>query len=80
MDDLKRGCFSVSRPNSGSHLMAYVLASQHGWDPQTLRFETKGSFQNLRDSVNDGSSDAFMWEIFTTKPFHDSGEVRMPIL
>eukprot|EP00696_Hemimastix_kukwesjijk_P011466 gnl/Hemi2/243_TR64_c0_g1_i1.p1 gnl/Hemi2/243_TR64_c0_g1~~gnl/Hemi2/243_TR64_c0_g1_i1.p1 ORF type:complete len:508 (-),score=126.05 gnl/Hemi2/243_TR64_c0_g1_i1:19-1362(-) len=30
----------------------------------------------MRQSVNDGSSDAFMWETFTTKPFHDSGEVK----
>ena len=27
----------------------------------------------LRASVNDGSTDAFMWETFMTKPYHDSG-------
>ena len=40
-----------------------------------LNFEIKGNFQQLRDGVNDGSTDAFMWETFTTKPYHDSGEV-----
>ena len=30
----------------------------------------------LVDSVNDGSTSAFMWEWFTTKPYVDSGEVR----
>ena len=28
------------------------------------------------DSVNDGTTSAFMWEWFTTKPYVDSGEVR----
>ena len=32
--------------------------------------------RGLIDSVNDGSTSAFMWEWFTTKPFVDSGEVR----
>jgi hypothetical protein len=27
----------------------------------------------LRDGVNDNSTAAFLWETFTTKPFHDSG-------
>jgi len=30
----------------------------------------------LVTSVNDGSTSAFMWEWFTTKPWLDSGEVR----
>jgi len=32
--------------------------------------------RGLIDSVNDGSTSAFMWEWFTTKPFADAGEVR----
>jgi hypothetical protein len=32
--------------------------------------------KGLIDSVNDGSTSAFMWEWFTTKPWLDSGEVR----
>jgi len=30
----------------------------------------------LINSVNNGSTSAFMWEWFTTKPFVDAGEVR----
>jgi hypothetical protein len=30
----------------------------------------------LVNSVNDGSTSAFMWEWFTTKPWKDRGEVR----
>ena len=32
--------------------------------------------RGLVNSVNDGSTSAFMWEWFTTKPWLDSGEVR----
>ena len=74
--DLRGKTFAVSRLGSGSHLMACVLALNHGWDPRTdVRFKVVGKFAALRDSVNAGEADCFMWETFTTKPFHDSGEV-----
>lgn len=72
--DLENGTIGVSRMTSGSHLMATVLASQRGWSVPGLKFLVKGNFQNLRDGVNDGSADAFLWETFTSKPYHDSGE------
>eukprot|EP00035_Acanthoeca_spectabilis_P020720 m.434320 g.434320 ORF g.434320 m.434320 type:complete len:603 (+) comp17696_c0_seq1:64-1872(+) len=73
--DLEGGKFGVSRLTSGSHLMATVLASERGWSPAQLEFPIHGGIQGLLDGVNDGSSDAFLWETFTTKPYHDSGEV-----
>lgn len=77
LTDLQGSAFGISRYTSGSHLMAYVLAMQQGWDPQSdVKFGVEGNFKNLRDSVNLGRTDAFMWETFTTKPYHDSGEVR----
>eukprot|EP00052_Salpingoeca_macrocollata_P014618 m.115173 g.115173 ORF g.115173 m.115173 type:complete len:659 (-) comp19381_c0_seq4:28-2004(-) len=76
-DDLAAGkTFAISRYGSGSHLMALVLATQRGWTEQPPQFKVVGNFQQLRDSVNSGDTDCFMWEHFTTKPFHDSGEVR----
>lgn len=36
----------------------------------------KNDIRGLIDSVNDGSTSAFMWEWFTTKPFVDAGHVR----
>ena len=75
--DLKGGTFGISRFTSGSHMMAYLLAAERGWDPQTdIDFAVKGDFTSLRNGVNDGTTSAFMWETFTTKPFHDSGEVK----
>ncbi|KKY15887.1 putative alphaglucosidase [Phaeomoniella chlamydospora] len=69
----------VSRIGSGSHVMANVLAQQHGWDPKGLEFIKCGPFADLRTAVNvqpdlnhtstkDGA-DFFMWEHFTTKPY-----------
>jgi hypothetical protein len=39
-------------------------------------FTVNNDIQGLIDSVNDGSSSAFMWEWFTTKPYADAGECR----
>jgi len=38
--------------------------------------EVNNDIRGLIDSVNDGSTSAFMWEWFTTKPFVDGGEAR----
>lgn len=32
--------------------------------------------RGLIDSVNDGTTSAFMWEWFTTKPYADAGDCR----
>lgn len=76
--ELKNETFAISRFTSGSHLMTNVMASQRGWDVPKLKFEVTGNFTNLRNAVNDPNNpcSAFMWETFTTKPFHDSGEIR----
>eukprot|EP00049_Salpingoeca_infusionum_P016156 m.326818 g.326818 ORF g.326818 m.326818 type:complete len:605 (-) comp16022_c1_seq18:6653-8467(-) len=76
-EDLRGGTFAISRPGSGSNLMAYVLAMERGWNPETdVKFETKGNITQLCEGVNDLSTDAFLWETFTTKPYHDDGTVR----
>ncbi|KAF9904564.1 hypothetical protein BX616_001252 [Lobosporangium transversale] len=85
---LRDGVIGISRLGSGSHIIPYVLAEQEGWLLQSSQanesktqppfdFKVLNTFQQMRDSVNDGSSDAFLWERFTTKPYHDSNEVRM---
>ena len=55
--------FGVSRLTSGSHLMAFVLAQQRGWDTTAdVRFTVEGTFSALRESVRAGRTAAFMWE------------------
>ncbi|EGD82486.1 hypothetical protein PTSG_03135 [Salpingoeca rosetta] len=76
VEDLRKGKFGVSRIGSGSQLMAYVLAIQRGWNPEEISFEVKGDINQLCTGVDDLSTDAFLWETFTTKPYHDAGTVR----
>jgi len=56
--------------------MAYVMALQQRWPTSELKFQVNNDIQGLINSVNDGTTSAFMWEWFTTKPFSDAGECR----
>ncbi|KAH8117882.1 periplasmic binding protein-like II [Phellopilus nigrolimitatus] len=76
IQELKGTTIGISRPGSGSQTMASVMALQQGWDPEAIDFKVNNDIRGLIDSVNDGSTSAFMWEWFTTKPFRDNGEVR----
>jgi ABC-type nitrate/sulfonate/bicarbonate transport system substrate-binding protein len=77
---LKGGKMGVSRVGSGSYVMGYVLADQEGWLGSTAQapFEVVPlqTFAKLRDGVNDGTADFFMWEHFTSKKYYDSGEIK----
>jgi hypothetical protein len=85
VQDLKGKRVGVSRIGSGSYVMSYVLADQHGWlesgkDP--FGIVVAGDFAALRASVNlapkeEGKeSEFFMWEHFTTKKYWDDGEIK----
>jgi len=81
--DLKGTTLGISRPGSGSQTMAGVMALQNSWaNPSSgpiaehLSFKVNNDIHGLIASVNDGSTSAFMWEWFTTKPWQDRGEVR----
>jgi hypothetical protein len=56
--------------------MAYVMALQQGWSTTDIKFKVNNDIHGLIDSVNDGSTSAFMWEHFTTKPWVDAGKAR----
>jgi len=73
---LKDTKIGISRLGSGSQTMTYVMAQQQGWPTDNLEFQVNNTIQGLMDSVNAGTTSAFMWEWFTTKPWVDSGEVR----
>ncbi|KZT22058.1 periplasmic binding protein-like II [Neolentinus lepideus HHB14362 ss-1] len=76
ISDLKGTPIGISRPGSGSQTMASVMALQQGWPTDELEFKVNNDIHGLVNSVNDGSTGAFMWEWFTTKPWLDRGEVR----
>lgn len=80
VDFLKGGKIGVSRIGSGSYVMGFVLADQHGWlTPGSQPYSDNvvlNNFENLRNAVNSGAADFFMWEHFTSKKYYDSGEIR----
>jgi sulfonate transport system substrate-binding protein len=69
--------YAISRPGSGSHLMAYVDAKSRGWDTADLKFETINNLDGARKALTEGEADIFLWEKFTTKPYVDNGEFRI---
>ena len=74
--DLAGRPVAVSRPGSGSHLMAAVLAAQQGWpwDPDLM--VPVGGIDALRAALADGSAAWFLWDRFMTSPYVDRGELR----
>jgi len=80
VSELKGKRVGVSRIGSGSYVMSYVVADNHGWlSSSKSPFEVVplGDFKALRDGVNEGDkADFFMWEHFTTKKFYDNGELK----
>ncbi|KAF2111283.1 hypothetical protein BDV96DRAFT_499792 [Lophiotrema nucula] len=79
--DLRGKKVGVSRIGSGSYVMSYVLADQQAWlDPNAadplFPVEPLNTFLNLREGVNNGTADFFMWEHFTSKRYYDNGEIK----
>lgn len=77
VEDLKGKRCAISRYGSGSHLMAYINAENHGWDLDTdLQFEVVQDIDGAVKALSNGHADYFMWEKFMTKPIVDSGVFR----
>lgn len=62
--------------------MGFVLAENLGWlnnkNSGEAPFPTVPlqTFEKLREAVNDGRADFFMWEHFTSKRYYDKGEIK----
>ncbi|WP_289659810.1 substrate-binding domain-containing protein [Flavobacterium panacagri] len=76
LKDLKNKKAAISRVGSGSQLMAYVNASEQGWQPDDLEFEIVNTIDGAVDALNNQKADYFMWERFMTKPLVDQGIFR----
>ncbi|KAI9352689.1 hypothetical protein BDR26DRAFT_849695 [Obelidium mucronatum] len=71
----------ISRFGSGSHLIPFVipsasLAASAASDSQ-FSFVQQNDIVGLRNGISEGTSDAFLWERFTTKKYVDSGELAV---
>jgi ABC-type nitrate/sulfonate/bicarbonate transport system substrate-binding protein len=76
LSDLENKKVAISRLGSGSQLMAYVNASNQGWNTENLQFEIVNTIDGAVESLTKGESDYFMWEHFMTKPLVDKGILR----
>lgn len=74
--DVKNGTFAISRYGSGSHLMAYVMADQHGWNLDELKFNVIGDVYGGLWALENNEAQAFLWEKYTTFPFVEQGKCR----
>ncbi len=79
--DLKGKTVGVSRIGSGSHVMSFVLADREGWldagvGGPPFAVKPLDTFARLREGVNSGAADFFLWEHFTSKRYHDNGAIK----
>lgn len=65
--------FAISRPKSGSHLMAYLYAQQFGISLSDEQFVIVNNMPGAAVAMAEGRADLFLWEKFTTKPLVDNG-------
>jgi hypothetical protein len=75
--ELKKHDFLISRLGSGSYLMAFVLAQRENWKTQDLEFKIVGNLPGALEHMNPTHPEIFLWEKFTTKPWVDSGEMKL---
>jgi len=76
VNQLAASPFLISRYGSGSHLMAFLLARQHQWEPKKLQFNVIDNLEGARTAFTSGEVQAFLWEKYTTKPYVDKGEFK----
>ena len=70
--------YGISRKGSGSHTMAYYSSMlDKVKDKSSLSFHVANNFSGLRQGLLNNDFDGFLWEIFTTKPFIDKGELGL---
>ena len=74
--DVNNQTFAISRYGSGSHLMAYVMADEQGWDLEQMKFNVIGDVYGGLWALQHNEAQAFLWEKFTTHPFVEQGKCR----
>ena len=75
-DGLRHGA-TARMANERLEISRFGERTSHGQLFQiTMALTVNNDIRGLLNSVNDGSTSAFMWEWFTTKPFVDAGEAR----
>jgi len=68
--------YAISRFGSGSHLMPIVDATSKNETIDEKQFVIINNLNGALQSLENGESDVFYWEKFTTKPYVDQGKLR----
>lgn len=68
--------YAISRPNSGSHVVAVNYARAHGRELEGSDLEVVNDLKGALERMAMPEPIAFLWEKFTTKPHVDSGVLR----
>jgi len=68
--------YAISRPGSGSQLMAMIHARQQHWPTQAMRFVIVNDLDGAAAALGSGQADVFFWEHYTTKPRVQAGQFR----
>lgn len=76
LGELETTKVAISRPGSGSQLMAYVNAKNLGWKLSEENFETVQDIDGAVRALKEDKAQYFMWEHFTTKPLVDNGTFK----
>lgn len=76
IEDLHGKTAAISRKGSGSELMAYVNASNQGWDHHNVHFEIVNTLDGAVEALVQNKADYFMWDRFMTQPVIDKGIFR----
>jgi ABC-type nitrate/sulfonate/bicarbonate transport system substrate-binding protein len=77
IDQMPGQKYAISRFGSGSHLMACVNASNHGFSVKQEDFVVVKDLAGARKAIADNTAQLFMWEKYTTRPYVENGEFRM---
>lgn len=72
-ETLIKPSFAISRPTSGSHLMAYLFAKNNGLEINESSFEIVNNLKGAIESLPKNENQLFLWEKYTTKPLVDNG-------
>lgn len=69
--------FAISRPYSGSHLMAMFLAQRENNVLGDANFVISKDLEGARKALAEGDADYFLWEKYMTRPLVHKGEFTM---
>lgn len=76
LDDIKEKTAAISRFNSGSHLMTYVLAKNKLWNLEAVNFKVCENLDGAINALQHKYADFLLWERYTTKPYVDQGHLK----